>query len=298
MTENRPVRQKRPRLGADERTRLVAEIAKYGPPPEIQEKVIRAAMMGEPEHGRGLSSEQDVWSSLLSIPVDPVILERNLVITAARSDPAHAAFDVLRTRLVQALSDNGWNRIGITSPTRDCGKTFTAVNLAITLSRYDNCRTVLMDMDLRNPSVGKVLGTTISASMGEYLRGSIPTEAYLRRMGQNNLNIGGHLAVGLNDRIEPFASELFQQPKTAEVLARMEAELKPDVVLFDLPPAMAQDDVIAFRPQFDCILLVIGGGMTTASEIREVSRRLGDGKPIVGVVLNKAEGEGVGTYSY
>lgn len=298
MTENRPVRQKRPRLGADERTRLVAEIAKYGPPPEIQEKVIRAAMMGEPEHDRGLSRQEDVWSSLLSIPVDPVILERNLVITAARTDPAHAAFDVLRTRLVQALSDNGWNRIGITSPTRDCGKTFTAVNLAITLSRYDNCRTVLMDMDLRNPSVGKVLGTTISASMGEYLRGSIPTEAYLRRMGQNNLNIGGHLAVGLNDRIEPFASELFQQPKTAEVLARMEAELKPDVVLFDLPPAMAQDDVIAFRPQFDCILLVIGGGMTTASEIREVSRRLGDGKPIVGVVLNKAEGEGVGTYSY
>lgn len=298
MTENRPVRQKRPRLGADERTRLLAEIAKYGPPPEIQEKVIRAAMMGEPEHDRGLSRQEDVWSSLLSIPVDPVILERNLVITAARTDPAHAAFDVLRTRLVQALSDNGWNRIGITSPTRDCGKTFTAVNLAITLSRYDNCRTVLMDMDLRNPSVGKVLGTTISASMGEYLRGSIPTEAYLRRMGQNNLNIGGHLAVGLNDRIEPFASELFQQPKTAEVLARMEAELKPDVVLFDLPPAMAQDDVIAFRPQFDCILLVIGGGMTTASEIREVSRRLGDGKPIVGVVLNKAEGEGVGTYSY
>lgn len=298
MTENRPVRQKRPRLGADERTRLLAEIAKYGPPPEIQEKVIRAAMMGEPEHDQGLSRQEDVWSSLLSIPVDPVILERNLVITAARTDPAHAAFDVLRTRLVQALSDNGWNRIGITSPTRDCGKTFTAVNLAITLSRYDNCRTVLMDMDLRNPSVGKVLGTTISASMGEYLRGSIPTEAYLRRMGQNNLNIGGHLAVGLNDRIEPFASELFQQPKTAEVLARMEAELKPDVVLFDLPPAMAQDDVIAFRPQFDCILLVIGGGMTTASEIREVSRRLGDGKPIVGVVLNKAEGEGVGTYSY
>ena len=97
MTENRPVRQKRPRLGADERTRLVAEIAKYGPPPEIQEKVIRAAMMGEPEHGRGLSSEQDVWSSLLSIPVDPVILERNLVITAARTDPAHAAFDVLQS---------------------------------------------------------------------------------------------------------------------------------------------------------------------------------------------------------
>ena len=298
MTENQPARKRRPRLGADEHARLLAEIAKYSAPPETPEKATRSAIFGGPSKTQNLPRVVDVWNNLLTIPVDEAALERNLVITASRRDPAHAAFDVLRTRLVQALSDNGWNRVGITSPTRDCGKTFTAVNLAITLSRYDNCRTVLMDMDLRNPSVGKVLGTTISASMGEYLRGSIPTEAYLRRMGQNNLNIGGHLAVGLNDRIEPFASELFQQPKTAEVLARMEAELKPDVVLFDLPPAMAQDDVIAFRPQFDCILLVIGGGMTTASEIREVSRRLGDGKPIVGVVLNKAEGEGVGTYSY
>ncbi len=298
MTENRPPRQRRPRLGADERARLLAEIAKYGPPPEAQEKAMRAVLTGQTSPAATLPRVVDVWNSLQTIPVDPAILERNLIITAARTDPAHAAFDVLRTRLVQALSDNGWTRVGITSPTRDCGKTFTAVNLAITLSRYDNCRTVLMDMDLRNPSVGKVLGTPVSASMGDYLRGSIPPETYLRRMGQNTLNIGGNLAIGLNDRVEPFAAELFQLPKTAEVLDRLEADLNPDVVLFDLPPAMAQDDVIAFRPQFDCILMVVGGGITTAREVREVIKRLGDGKPIVGVVLNKAEGEGVGTYSY
>jgi Mrp family chromosome partitioning ATPase len=298
MTDNRPPRQRRPRLGPDERARLLAEIAKYGPPPEHQEREIRAAMTGIPTKVETLPRVVDVWNNLLTIPVDPAILERNLVITASRADPAHAAFDVLRTRLMQALSDNGWNRVGITSPTRDCGKTFTAVNLAITLSRYDNFRTVLLDMDMRNPSVGKVLGTTIKASVGDYLRGAMPSEAYLRRMGQNNLNIGGNLAIGINDRIEPYAAELFQQHKTAEVLARMQDELNPDVVLFDLPPAMAQDDVIAFRPQFDCILMVIGGGITKASEVREVVRRLGDSKPIVGVVLNKAEGAGVDSYSY
>lgn len=298
MTENRLPRQRRPRLGPEERARLLGEIAKFGPPPDAQEREIRAALTGTLAKPESLPRVVDVWNNLLTIPVDPTVLERNLVITASRADPAHAAFDVLRTRLVQALSDNGWNRVGITSPTRDCGKTFTAVNLAITLSRYDNCRTVLMDMDMRNPSVGKVLGTTIKASVGDYLRGAVPSEAYLRRMGQNNLNIGANLAIGLNDRIEPYAAELFQQPRTAEVLARMQGELTPDVVLFDLPPAMAQDDVIAFRPQFDCILMVVGGGITTASEVREVVRRLGDSKPIVGVVLNKAEGAGVDSYSY
>ena len=298
MTDDRPPRQRRPRLGADERTRLLAEIAKYGPPPDIQEKAIRAALIGPDPAAQTLPRVIDVWNSLLPLPVEAKVLERNLVITAARSDPAHAAFDVLRTRLVQALSDNGWNRIGITSPTRDCGKTFTAVNLAITLSRYDNCRTVLLDMDLRNPSVANVLGAGTGVAMGDYLRGTIPSEAYLRRIGPNSLNIGGNLAIGLNNRIEPYAAELFQQPKTAEVLDRMQEELNPDVVLFDLPPALAQDDVIAFRPQFDCILMVIGGGITTAKEVQEMVRRIGKDKPVIGVVLNKAEGEEVGTYSY
>ncbi len=298
MTENQPARKRRPRLGADEHARLLAEIAKYSAPPETPEKATRSAIFGGPSKTQNLPRVVDVWNNLLTIPVDEAALERNLVITASRRDPAHAAFDVLRTRLVQALSDNGWNRVGITSPTRDCGKTFTAVNLAITLSRYDNCRTVLLDMDMRNPSVGKALGTSVSASVGDYLRGAMPSEAYLRRMGQNTLNIGANLAIGLNTRVEPYAAELFQQPKTAEVLARMEEELNPDVVLFDLPPAMAQDDVIAFRPQFDCILMVVGGGTTTASEVREMVRRLGESKPIVGVVLNKAEGDGVDSYSY
>ena len=153
-------------------------------------------------------------------------------------------------------------------------------------------------MDLRNPSVAKVLGAGTGVAMGDYLRGTIPSEAYLRRIGPNSLNIGGNLAIGLNNRIEPYAAELFQQPKTAEVLDRMQEELNPDVVLFDLPPALAQDDVIAFRPQFDCILMVIGGGITTAKEVQEMVRRIGKDKPVIGVVLNKAEGEEVGTYSY
>ena len=298
MIENRQPRQRRPRLGADERERLLAEMSKYGPPPDAQEKIIRAALTGpSPAEGR-LPRVIDVWNSLLPLPVEPGVLERNLVITAARTDPAHAAFDVLRTRLVQTLSDNGWNRVGITSPTRDCGKTFTAVNLAITLSRYDNCRTVLMDMDLRNPSVAKVLGAGTTVAMGDYLRGTVPSEAYLRRIGPNSLNIGGNLAIGLSTRIEPYAAELFQQPKTTEVLDRMQAELNPDVVLFDLPPALAQDDVIAFRPQFDCILMVIGGGTTTSKQVQEMVRRIGADKPVIGIVLNKAEGEEIGTYNY
>jgi protein-tyrosine kinase len=240
----------------------------------------------------------DVWDNLSSLPVDQSAMARNLVITAARTDPAHGAFDVLRTRLVQALAANGWTRVGITSPTKGCGKSFAAINLAITLSRYDNCRTVLMDMDLRHPAIADYLGIRTQAAMGDFLRSQVPAEGFLRRMGPNPLKIGPNLAIGLNARPEDYAAELFHEDTTTEALLRMHEALSPDVVLFDLPPTLAQDDVIAFRPHLDCVLLVAGGGLTTAREMKETVRRLGEDKPVVGVILNKAEGEGINEYSY
>lgn len=240
----------------------------------------------------------DPWRDLETLPVDPVVLARNLVITAARSDPAHGAFDVLRSRLVQALAEKGWRRVGITSPTKGCGKSFSAMNLAITLSRYDNCRTILMDMDLRNPSLARYLGVRVDRAMGDFLREEIPAEAILRKIGPNDLKIGTNLALGLNQRVEAYAAELFHEDRTARVLARLEEELRPDVILHDLPPALAQDDVIAFRPHLDCVLLVAGGGLTTPREMKETVRRIGEDKPVIGVILNKAEGVRITEYAY
>lgn len=243
-----------------------------------------------------LTTTQQNWDSLPMLTLDPDMLEQNLVITAKRTDPAHGAFDVLRTRLVQALAEKGWRRVAITSPTAGCGKSFTAINLAVTLSRYDQCRTVLMDMDLRKPGLARYLGVRDAGSTGDFLRGLTPAPAYPTRLRGDRLNIGSNLALGLNGMVENYAAELFQQPGTGAVLAAMEQHFHPEVVLFDLPPALAQDDVIAFRPHFDCLLMVVGGGITTADEVREAQRRIGEDKPLLGIVLNKAEVSG--DYAY
>jgi Mrp family chromosome partitioning ATPase len=240
----------------------------------------------------------DIWAQLGSIPVDPAHLERNLIITAGRHDPAHGAFDVLRTRLMQTLYENDWKRVAITSPTRDCGKTFTAVNLAISLSRYETNRTVLMDMDMRNPSLAQVIGAPDPGSMGNFLQGNADPSTFFKRLGRNALNIGANLAVGLNNRIEPYAAELIQDPHADAAFARMMQEMDPDVVLYDLPPALAYDDVIAFKKHFDGILMVIGGGATKAEEIHEAMRRIGEDVPLLGVVLNQAESNARLGYTY
>lgn len=236
------------------------------------------------------------WARLRAISLNVGRLDRNRIIAAGRTGPAHFSFDVLRTKIVQPLAERGWKRVGITSPTKGCGKSFLALNLALSLSRYGDFRTVLMDMDLRSPAISSILGTRFTSSMGDFLRGHVAPESFFCRVGRNSLKVGPTLAFGLNNRGEDFASELFREPSTRESLSRLDASLAPHIVLFDLPPVLALDDVIALKPSLDCVLLVAGGGLTTPRELRETSHRLGDDLPILGVVLNKGEGESVTDY--
>ncbi len=238
------------------------------------------------------------WNQLPRIPVEPARLERNLVITANRHDPAHAAFDVLRTKIVQAMQENGWSRIGITSATAGAGKSFTAINLAVTLSRLREFSTILMDLDLRRPGLARTLGLRDMPATADFLRGEIPAEDYLSAFAPNMLNIGDRLAVGVNGRVDDYASELLHNPESARVIEKMKKDFGADLLLFDLPPALAMDDVLAFRPHLDCVLIVVGGGETRTRDMREVQRRLGDDLPILGVVLNKADIDEGSTYSY
>lgn len=243
-------------------------------------------------------ADSSLWDRLPRIPVEPARLDRNLVITASRHDPAHAAFDVLRTRIVQAMRDHGWTRIGITSPNAGNGKSFAAINLAISLSRLSDLRTVLIDMDLRRPGLARILGLRDMPATADFLRGEIGADSYLSTFAPNMLNIGDRLALGINGRTDPYAAELLQHPKTAEVLQQMQQDLAADLILYDLPPALAMDDVLAFRPHLDCVLLVVGGGETRTRDVRELQRRLGEELPILGVVLNKAEIDDDPGYGY
>lgn len=333
MNDKPAPRRGRPRLDSRARHRMLAEIAKLDRPPVedidratealrgiLREPVEETPGAPEPEEqtvpvapreGRPdpqtppepaahapipAPAIRESWSRLRQIHLDPNDLEDKLVITASRSVPAHGAFDVLRTRLVQALADKGWTRVAITSPTAGCGKSFTAINLAIALSRYEEYPTVLLDFDMRRPGLARYFGVERPGAIGDFLRGLTPLEDHFLRPAPNRLHIGDRLALGLNDRNEPYAAELFQQPETAAVLDQLEQTLAPRVILLDMPPALAQDDVIAARPHYDCYLMVVGGGMTTSDEIKEARKRIGEDKPVLGIVLNKADVEG--DYAY
>lgn len=256
-----------------------------------------AALEGLPEGtSPGLLGSDDAartsaWNALTPVQPNARALERARIISFAKEDPAHAAFDVLRTRMLSSLANKGWSRVGVTSPTSECGKTFVSANLAFSIARQQSCNTVLMDMDMRKPSLGKVLGMREQESLRWFLTGEIPAEKYLRRIGSN-------LALGVNSGRLQDAAEIVLAPATRHALNTMRAQLAPDVVIYDLPPMLACDDVIGFLPQLDCILLVIGGGITKQSEITECENLLQDQCPILGMILNRAEDASSEKYQY
>ncbi|TWG96736.1 Mrp family chromosome partitioning ATPase [Mesorhizobium sp. J18] len=221
-----------------------------------------------------------LWSRLPGRRADPVLAGRKRVVTVGRSDPSHTAFDILRTKVLQALRQNKWTSIAITSPTPGCGKTIVGLNLAFSLEHQKDCRTVLVDLDLRRPQVAKTLNMSGPRPLESFLRGEKRIERAFERYGDN-------LAIAANDRPVRFAAELLQSPETVGILKDMARRLRPDVVIFDLPPMLANDDVMAFVPNVDCAILVVAAEATTMNEADLCERELSQKTNVLGIVLNK-----------
>lgn len=238
-----------------------------------------------------LFSPARVWESLNAVTLNGDTLAGNGLFTNPDENAAGPAFDILRTRISQAMAERGWRRIGITSPTHGCGKSFTAANLALSLARRPGSRTVLIDLDLRRPNLHTLLGLTPPGPLRDFLDGSQPMESLFMRVGRT-------LAIGLNAEAASDAGDILHAPDSKQAFEAMEVQLDPEIVVFDLPPALVSDDVIAMGDKIDAVLIVVDGTRSTAAEIRACETLLEGNIPIMGIVLNRAEDRGLGRLRY
>ena len=232
-----------------------------------------------------------VWESLGPVVLSPSVLSGNGLFLDASDHPAAVAFDILRTRLLHGLAEKGWKRVAVSSPTHGCGKSFVATNLALSLARRPSSRTVLLDLDLRHPELGRLLGIREEHALSEFLSGEQPLESIFCRHGRT-------LALGLNGVAIANSSATLHDPDTVSALAAMLEQLDPEVVIYDVPPLLVNDDVLALGPCLDAILLVTDGTKTTPADIRACERMLDGRIPLMGVVLNRAQDFSAGRYRY
>ncbi len=219
------------------------------------------------------------WAALQPFTADPARMAANRIVSFQGGREA-ATFDVMRTKVLQQMRANNWRRLAITSPTQGCGKSTITLNLGFSLARQSDLRTIVAELDLRRPSLARMLGITGRSSMAQVLEGRADfADVALRH--------GGNLALATNQGQVRNPAELFHSVGVPPALAAIEALYRPDVVLFDMPPMLVSDDAMAFVGQVDAVLLIAGAEATTIKEIDACERELATQTNVMGVVLNK-----------
>lgn len=216
------------------------------------------------------------------VPLDSQHLENRRVIAHQKAHAAGWAFDVLRTQVLQKMDDNGWKTLAITSPTVESGKTLVSTNLAMSISQLSHRTVLLVDFDLRRPSVAKTLGLTCKHSLNDVLGGRVGVADALVNPGVERF-----VVLPTNESVAG-ASEALSSARVGHLITELRDRYRDRIVVFDLPPVLAADDVMTVLPRIDCVLLVVASGASTESEVEEAMNRLSKAN-LLGVVLNKEE---------
>ncbi|MEM1003747.1 MAG: CpsD/CapB family tyrosine-protein kinase [Pseudomonadota bacterium] len=234
---------------------------------------------------------QTRWHGLVPVEVSPRLINSNRLVASAGGKEA-GPFDMLRTRILQQASMHSWKRVALVSPHSGCGKSTTAANLAFSFGRQTDLRTMVLDLDLRRVGLAKILEQDCARTMGDVLTGTVAFADHGRRLGDN-------VALGLNSSPVQNPAEILQSSKASEVLNQIEADFKPDVMIFDMPPLAAADDNFGFLKNADCALLLAAAERTTVDQIDVAERQLAELTNVMGVVLNKClYTEGAYGYGY
>ena len=245
---------------------------------------------GAGHKGSGVSSkgqnEYEDYSSIeysdtKTVNVSPKTMLDNRLVAGIKGDPQSDIFRVLRTKILHTMRTAGINTLAITSPTKGCGKSMVAANLAVSLSLEVNHTVLLVDLDLRNPTIHKYFGIKPEYGLVDHLSGDMELSSLLLHPGIDRLV--------LLPSAKPIqhASELISTPKMAELMDDITSRYASRIILFDLPPLLHIDDAIIFLPKVQSSALVVEEGVSTPGEVRESLRLLGNAN-LLGTVYNKA----------
>jgi protein-tyrosine kinase len=227
------------------------------------------------------------------IELSPAYLQSKRVVAYNGADQRSRPYDMLRTQVLQSMGVGGWKTLAITSPTAGCGKTLTALNLAFSIARQPDQAVVLVDLDLQRPQIANCLGLSLTD------RGvlDILQEQTTLRSATIPVRAGNQHIVVVPTTATRESSELMGSRAMISLLQDIKRSYPSHVIILDLPPILASDDVIAILPQVDCVLLVAAVGHSKVSEVEECSRHL-QSSHLVRLVVNKATDENTNYYYY
>ncbi|SHH46836.1 CpsD/CapB family tyrosine-protein kinase [Clostridium grantii] len=201
------------------------------------------------------------------------------------------AYRTLRTNIQYSSVDKEMKTILLTSAGPGEGKSSTTGNLAYTLATVDK-KVVIVDCDMRKPSVHKKMRLSNTVGLSNYLAGEVKLEEALQLIDKN-------IFVITSGPIPPNPADMLGSNKMKALISKLEENF--DYVLLDTPPVIAVTDAQVLAGNVDGVVLVVASKQADKDAVvRAKELLLKVGANIIGVVLNKVEmrkGKGYG-YQY
>jgi capsular exopolysaccharide synthesis family protein len=227
---------------------VVDDSIKY---PDEVERVLGLPLMGViPKLSRKRSSGTSV---AMEVHQDP----RSTIAEAYRS---------VRTALQFSTTEGAPKRLVVTSTTRNEGKSTTSLALAINFAQMGQ-RVLLIDADMRNPTVHKLLGVPNDYGLSNLLSSDHRTDKMITPTVVPNLSV---LTAG---PIPPNPVDLLTGPKLL-LLMNMTSALGIDYVIVDAPPMLGLADAVVLGNQLQNVLFIVQASSTRKAHIKHALRRL------------------------
>jgi capsular exopolysaccharide synthesis family protein len=186
-------------------------------------------------------------------------------------------YRTIRTRI--AFSENGHARrvIAVTSPSIGDGKSVTAANLALTMAQEVSSRVVLLDADLRRPTVHSLFGLPQQPGLAEVLTGEAALEDAVVELPDFRLTV---VTAGVPPE---RPAELLGSGAMRRVLDALRSRF--DRVIIDTPPALPLADVGVLAPLTDGVVLIVRAAVTAKPLVERALAAFDHGR-LIGLVLN------------
>lgn len=227
---------------------------------------------------------------LSSIPLRKGGDEHSIYLELDPFGPQAEAVRQLRTNMMFVDVTTGKHSFVVTSAVPGEGKTTTAINLALAMSDAGT-KVLLMDADLRHPSVATNMGLEGAVGLTTVLLGEAELEDVVQRWGGTNLHV---LASG---DIPPNPSELLGSTKMLELFEQLSREY--DFILVDAPPVLPVTDPMVIEKLTGGLLMVVAAGDTRKRHVSEALRTLETaGSTVAGFVITKSAAVSSSYYHY
>ncbi len=217
------------------------------------------------------------------VAVNDAELERNRVVARLTRSANADIFRILRTKVMRLMDQSNLRTLAVTSPNYGDGKTTVAVNLALSLALDLKQTVLLVDLDLRSPSIHEILGVRPTMGLSDYFTNDVPVAECLIKPAFDRL-----VVLPITKPLEN-SSEMLGSPKMAALARELKSRYSDRIVIYDMPPLLTQDDTIAFLPHVDGVLLVVRDGVTKVDEVDHCMNTLGNAN-LLGTVLNNCAG--------